>query len=139
MHDFMQSLQIRWPVAAHIGLSIVTIAKAPMGLPAPFATFISEIFSSRGHPASGTPNTLDLNAPFFSFQTGRAAVLALVVAFDAVVCLIERAGEIRPGIGKLKTFANTPVLAVELKPNESVCRRPLLPAPGGADQACEEL
>ncbi len=50
------------------GLSIVTIASAPIGLPFPFTAFISEIFSSSGQPASGTPKTLDLNAPFFSFS-----------------------------------------------------------------------
>src|SRR5579883_2782241 len=32
------------------------------------ARFISEIFSSSGQPASGTPNMLDLNAPFFSLS-----------------------------------------------------------------------
>ena len=64
----MQSLQMRCPVAAHIGLSTVTTANAPIGLPFPFTAFISEIFSSRGHPATFTPNTLALNAPSFSLS-----------------------------------------------------------------------
>ena len=66
MHDFMQSLQIRCPVPAAIGLSTVTMARAPIGLPWPFTWFISEIFSSSGQPASGTPKALRLNAPVFS-------------------------------------------------------------------------
>ena len=48
----MQSLQMRCPVPAHIGLSMTTIASAPIGLPSCFTTFISEIFSSSGQPAS---------------------------------------------------------------------------------------
>ena len=64
----MQSLQMRCPVPAHIGLSMVTIASAPIELPRCLTTFISEIFSSSGHPASVTPNALDLNAPVFSFN-----------------------------------------------------------------------
>jgi hypothetical protein len=31
-------------------------------------TFISEIFSSSGHPASFTPKTVDLYDPSFSFR-----------------------------------------------------------------------
>ena len=68
MQDFMQSLQMRWPVAAHIGLSMVTTASAPMGTPCSLTTFISEIFSSSGQPASLTPKTLALNEPSFSFR-----------------------------------------------------------------------
>ena len=41
-------------------------ASAPIEFPFCLTTFISEIFSSRGQPASVTPNTLALNAPFFS-------------------------------------------------------------------------
>ncbi len=33
MQDFMQSLQIRWPVPASIGLSIMITASAPTGWP----------------------------------------------------------------------------------------------------------
>ena len=82
------------PGAGAIGLSMVTIASAPIELPRCLTTFISEIFSSSGQPASVTPNTLDLNAPVFLFQPGRAAILGLVVALDAVMRLIERAGQI---------------------------------------------
>src|SRR6187549_169939 len=52
--DFMQSLQIRWPVPAHIGLSIVMIPSAPMVKPEAFTVFISDIFSSSGQPAKFT-------------------------------------------------------------------------------------
>ena len=33
MQAFMQSLQMRWPVPGHIGLSTVTIASAPIASP----------------------------------------------------------------------------------------------------------
>src|SRR5437763_1268485 len=46
MQAFMQSLQIRCPVAAQSGLSTVTMARAPRLLPRAFTKFISEIFSS---------------------------------------------------------------------------------------------
>src|SRR5947207_2043876 len=52
MQAFMQSLQMRWPVAAQSGLSMVTMARAPRLLPRAFTKFISEIFSSSGHPAA---------------------------------------------------------------------------------------
>src|SRR5947207_8408454 len=41
----MQSLQMRWPVAAHIGLSMVTMASAPMMWP-PTSTRRSEEHTS---------------------------------------------------------------------------------------------
>src|SRR6266478_6894847 len=62
MQAFMQSLQMRCPVAAQIGLSTVTMARAPRLLPRAFTRFISEIFSSSGQPARATPKTLLLKA-----------------------------------------------------------------------------
>ena len=59
---------MRWPVAAHIGLSMAMMPKAPMAAPSAFAVCISEIFSSSGQPARVTPNTLFLNVPSFSFR-----------------------------------------------------------------------
>jgi len=64
----MQSLQMRWPVAAHIGLSTTTMASAPIVWPPTSTKFISEIFSSSGHPASTAPNALFLNSPLFSLS-----------------------------------------------------------------------
>ncbi len=64
----MQSLQMRWPVAAHIGLSITAMARAPSAWPPASTRFISEIFSSSGQPASTTPNGLFLNSPVFSLS-----------------------------------------------------------------------
>ena len=70
----MQSLQIRWPVAATIGLSIVIIASAPTETPSDLSFWNSEMRSSSGHPANGTPNTVFLNggappsAGAFSFR-----------------------------------------------------------------------
>jgi hypothetical protein len=62
MHAFMQSLQMRWPVAAASGLSTTMIASAASARPRVFAMWNSEIFSSSGQPASVTPNGLFLNA-----------------------------------------------------------------------------
>ena len=61
MHDFMQSLQIRCPVAATSGLSTQITASAPSGTPSARSLWNSEIFSSSGQPASVTPNRLFLN------------------------------------------------------------------------------
>ena len=62
----MQSLQMRWPVPGHIGLSIITSASAPMASPRLRSRCISEIFSSSGQPASGMPSGLVVTAPFLS-------------------------------------------------------------------------
>ena len=56
----MQSLQMRWPVAATIGLSTQMTASAPIACPCAFSFWNSEIFSSSGQPASVTPNALFL-------------------------------------------------------------------------------
>ena len=61
----MQSLQMRWPVAAIIGLSTMAMASAPTEYPRALTMFISEIFSSSGQPASVTPNTLFWKVPLF--------------------------------------------------------------------------
>ncbi|MNC87427.1 hypothetical protein D3C83_31540 [compost metagenome] len=66
----MQSLQMRWPVAAAIGLSTAMMASAASGSPRAFTRWNSEIFSSSGQPARGTLNTVFLNpvAGAFSFR-----------------------------------------------------------------------
>src|SRR6476661_335509 len=61
MHDFMQSLQIRCPVAAAIGLSMQIIASAPSGQPSARSLWNSEMRSSSGQPASVTPKADFLN------------------------------------------------------------------------------
>ena len=73
MHDFMQSLQMRCPVAQTIGLSTVIIASAPMGTASFCSLWNSEMRSSSGQPASGTPKGLFLKAALplssgFSFR-----------------------------------------------------------------------
>ena len=53
-----------------------------------------------------TPKTLSLNAPVsLSFKPVRAAILALVVALDAVVRLIERAAQIHATVGQREAVA----------------------------------
>ena len=56
MQPFMQSLQIRWPVPGHIGLSMQTSARAPMESPSRRSSCISEIFSSSGQPFREMPS-----------------------------------------------------------------------------------
>ena len=102
----MQSLQMRCPVAATSGLSTAAMASAPIEKPSLFSRFISEIFSSSGQPASVTPNGDFWNEPVLrSLQPARAAVLALVVAPDAVVGVIERPHQVEAFVGQRKAFA----------------------------------
>ena len=66
MHAFMQSLQMRWPVPAHIGLSTTTSASAPIASPSLRSVCISEIFSSSGQPSSSIPSGFLMVLPSFS-------------------------------------------------------------------------
>jgi hypothetical protein len=114
MQDFMQSLQMRWPVAAHIGLSMTVTASAPMGLPFCLTRFISEIFSSSGQPARVTPKMLVLEFARLFFEASGAAVFALVVALDAVVRFVEGTSQIHAGVGQAEAFAMAPVVRGQL-------------------------
>ncbi len=66
MQPFMQSLQMRWPVPGHIGLSMHTRASAPIESPSRRSWCISEIFSSRGQPFSGMPSGFFCQEPVFA-------------------------------------------------------------------------
>src|SRR5262249_2858719 len=116
MQAFMQSLQMRWPVAAHIGLSTTTMASAPIVWPPTSTKFISEIFSSSGHP----PVRARLELAALLFEPLRAGVLALVVAPDAVVGVIERAGEIGAGIGERETVARAAMCGRQLEHRHAI-------------------
>jgi hypothetical protein len=70
MHAFMQSLQMRWPVAATVGLSITITASAESALPWLLSVWNSEIFSSSGQPASVTPNALFLKITLAGSSAG---------------------------------------------------------------------
>ncbi len=59
----MQSLHMRWPVAAIIGLSTAMVANAASRWPPARSSCISQIFSSSGQPASVTPNALFWKPP----------------------------------------------------------------------------
>ena len=52
----MQSLQMRCPVAATIGLSMAMVASAATAWPCVFSWWNSEMRSSSGQPARLTPN-----------------------------------------------------------------------------------
>jgi len=56
MQAFMQSLQMRWPVAAHIGLSMITIPQRADAVPAGSDQVHLGDFLVSGQPASVTPN-----------------------------------------------------------------------------------
>ena len=102
----MQSLQMRWPVAAIIGLSMAMVAKAPITLPCARSVCISLIFSSSGQPASVTPNGDFWNcAGLAILQAVAAGILALRVAPDAVVDLVQRLLRVHPGIGQCEAVA----------------------------------
>ena len=131
----MQSLQMRCPVAAQSGLSTATIASAPMLLPRALTMFISEIFSSSGQPSRVTPNTLLRKLPSFSRRPERAAVLLLVVAPDAVIRLVERAGEVGAGVGQREPVARPPVVLGQTQHRDAVPHRSFRPARGGACRA----
>src|SRR5688500_10291982 len=60
MHDFMQSLQMRWPVEQTVGLSTTIMASAPIAQPSVLSLWNSEMRSSSGQPLSGTPKGLFL-------------------------------------------------------------------------------
>ena len=118
----MQSLQMRWPVAAAIGLSMVTTASAPMELPLLLhRVHLGDFLFER---AAGQLDAEDAGfegAVLFAQARG-ATVLALVVALDAVMRVVERAGQVRAGIGQLEAFALTPVIGGELDLDEAVVR-----------------
>ena len=116
----MQSLQMRWPVAATIGLSTTMIASAAIARPCVFAMWNSEIFSSSGQPASVTPNGLFLKATLLRLvgrglfaQPLRAGILALRVAPDAVVRLVERADEVGARVGQLEAVAAAQMVGLD--------------------------
>ena len=56
----------------------------------------------------------------FLAQAGRATVLALVVALDAVMRLVERAGQVHAGIGELEALAMPVMLGMELQLRHAV-------------------
>ena len=107
----MQSLQMRWPVAAAMGLSTVTMASAPIGIAVAFdGVHLGDFFFER---AAGELDAEDagFEGAVLFFKAGGAGVFALVVALDAVVGLVERAGEVGAGVGELEAFAMAPVVA----------------------------
>ena len=104
MQDFMQSLQIRCPVPAHIGLSTAVIARAPIEWPRCLTRFISEIFSSRGQPASVTPKKALLEFAGLFLQASGARVLFLVVTLDTVIRLIECRVQAHPSVGEFESL-----------------------------------
>ena len=106
----MQSLQMRWPVPGHIGLSTVTMASAPMASPRLRTMCISEIFSSSGQPASGMPSGLAVIVAFLVAHALRAGVLVALVAEHAVVDLAQHLARRVAVVGQLEAVAAAQLL-----------------------------
>ena len=73
--------------------------------------------------------------PSFSRMPDAAAVLPLVVAPDAVIRLVERAGEVGAGIGQRKPVARPPVVLGQAQHRDAVPHRLSRPARGDACRA----
>ena len=102
----MQSLQMRWPVPGHIGLSMATSASAPMESPSRRSWCISEIFSSSGQPLSGMPRGFFCQAVVLASKKPlRAGVLLPVVAEEAVVRLAEDLATGHPRVRQAEALA----------------------------------
>ena len=116
----MQSLQMRWPVAAAMGLSMVTMASAPTAVAVLLHhVHLGDFFIQRATGQRDAEDGLLEFARFF-LQAGGATVFALVVALDAVIGLIERAGQRHAGVGKLESFAIAPVLLGQTELGDAV-------------------
>ena len=101
----MQSLQMRWPVPGHIGLSIITSASAPMASPRLRSRCISEIFSSSGQPASGDAERVGDDRALLVGDALAAAVLVALVAEHAVVDLAQPLAHPGARIGQREAVA----------------------------------
>ena len=138
----MQSLQILWPVAATIGLSMHIIASAPSGQPSARSLWNSEMRSSSGHPASVTLNGDFLNGHvafrrLLVRKAVRARVLALLVAPDAVVRLVESADQIRARVGQREAFALAQCMVRRQLPRrDAVAAQRPRAAPASCSPAC---
>ena len=101
----MQSLQMRWPVAAHIGLSTTDDGERADGVAAGRdQVHLGDLFLERAAREHDAERALLEFAGLLLEPLG-AGVLALVVAPDAVVGVVERAGEIGAGIGQREAVA----------------------------------
>ena len=99
------------------------MASAPIGLPCCLdQVHLGDFFFER---AAGQRHAEDalLERAVFLLEPGGAAVLALVVALDAVVRLVERAGQIRAGVGQLEAFAMPPMVGEKLQLDQTVLAR----------------
>jgi hypothetical protein len=122
MHDFMQSLQIRWPVAG--GQRIVDANGRQRG---ERPTLRAELVELRDLLLERTACKRDAEwallervlerrggSGFLLEQPARTRILSLLVTPDAVVRLIERAREVHAGIGQRKSVAAPDVTAGKL-------------------------
>ena len=116
----MQSLQIRCPVAAQSGLSTATIASAPIAVAARLDdVHLRDLLVER---AAGQryPEHAFAEAAVLVVQARAAAVLLLVVAPDAVIRLVERAGEIGAGVGQAEPVTRPPIVFRQTQHRDAV-------------------
>ena len=102
----MQSLQMRWPVPGHIGLSTMTSASAPMRVAVACAARASRrssrrAGSRRARCRAGSAATL----PVLVAQALRARVLVALVAEHAVVDLAQHLARRHARVGQLEAVA----------------------------------
>ena len=109
----MQSLQMRWPVPGHIGLSMHDQRqRADASRPRACSRCISEIFSSSGQPVERDAERvlLDARPSSLSRRPLRARVLVALVADRAVVDLVHHLARVDAAVGELEAVAAAQVV-----------------------------
>src|SRR5205085_2680416 len=131
MHDFMQSLQMRWPVPGHIGLSMRTSASAAIESPSLCKTCISEIFSSSGQPsktlASGRLRSVrrgpSFDEPQRRFDESEDGIVCALVRERRKVCARVPFGD---ALTRAFDLAHKRALALVVRRRALLLRRALL-------------
>ena len=109
----MQSCQMRWPVAGHIGLSTMIMASAPSVCPSRFqAMHLRDFFVERAAGEDDAEWILFeafVRLALFSGKPFGAEIAIVIVAVDAVVDLVLHRARGHARIGQGKTVAPAPV------------------------------
>src|SRR6267378_19392 len=100
MQAFMQSLQMRWPVAASIGLSTAMMPLAASLHHVELGDLLLERAAGQRDAEHGVAEAI--GGRLF-LEALRARVFSLLVAPDAVVRLVERADQVGAAIGQLES------------------------------------
>ena len=110
MQAFMQSLQMRWPVPGHIGLSIMTIASAPSASPSRSEqVHLGDVLVERAAVERDAERVLLHRAVLLVDRPRRARVLLALVAEEAVVDFLEPTSRGHAPIGQPEAVAPAPL------------------------------